>query len=133
MDLWKSWLDGMCSGWEFKIFWSPLKEYNNLTEWIIYASYILTLLEWNIPIRPSSYTTVPWCCQWWNKSEWSVLIWSDQHYLGVLLYYIIFVQCLWMAPASKGALLNIHYYYYYQCDSQEWLGIDQLLLDSQPI
>ena len=32
---------------------------------------------------------------------------------GVLLYYILFVQRLWMAPASKGALLNIHYYYYY--------------------
>ena len=30
---------------------------------------------------------------------------------GVLLYYIVFVQRLWMAPASKGALLNIHYYY----------------------
>ena len=31
---------------------------------------------------------------------------------GILLYYILFVQCLWMAPASKGALLNVHYYYY---------------------
>ena len=31
---------------------------------------------------------------------------------GVLLYYILFVQCLWMAPGSKGALLSIHYYYY---------------------
>ena len=35
-----------------------------------------------------------------------------QTLLGVFLYYILFVQRLWMAPASKGALLNIHYYYY---------------------
>ena len=35
-----------------------------------------------------------------------------QALFGVLLYYILFVQRLWMAPASKGALLNIHYYYY---------------------
>jgi len=28
----------------------------------------------------------------------------------VLLYYILFVQCLWMAPGSKGALINTHYY-----------------------
>ena len=31
---------------------------------------------------------------------------------GVLLYYILFIQHLWMTPASKGALLNIQYYYY---------------------
>ena len=31
---------------------------------------------------------------------------------GVLLYYILFVQNLSMAPASNGTLLNIHYYYY---------------------
>ena len=31
---------------------------------------------------------------------------------GVLLYYVVFVQHFSMAPASKGALLNIHYYYY---------------------
>ena len=30
----------------------------------------------------------------------------------VLLYYILFVQRLWMALASKGTLLNIHCYYY---------------------
>ena len=29
---------------------------------------------------------------------------------GVLLYYILFVQRIWMTPASKCALLNIHYY-----------------------
>jgi len=31
---------------------------------------------------------------------------------GVLLYYILFVQQLWMALVSEGALLNILYYYY---------------------
>ena len=31
----------------------------------------------------------------------------------VLLYDILFVQQLWVAAASKDALLNIHYYYYY--------------------
>jgi len=30
---------------------------------------------------------------------------------GVLLYYILFVQRIWLAPARKGALLNIFYYY----------------------
>ena len=37
---------------------------------------------------------------------------------GVLLYYILFVQHLWMAPASNGALINIYYYY-------SGIGIDQ--------
>ena len=44
--------------------------------------------------------------------------WQSCCIFGVLLCYILFVQRLWMAPASKGALLNIHYYYYYyyNCD-----------------
>ena len=40
------------------------------------------------------------------------MVFTDRLF-GILLYYILFVQCLWMAPASKGALLNIHYCYYH--------------------
>jgi len=48
---------------------------------------------------------------------------------GVLLYYILFVQRLWMAPASKGALLNIHYCYYYYIKYQgETSRTDQNIL-----
>jgi len=49
-----------------------------------------------------------------------IIVFFTDIIFGVLLYYILFVQGLWMAPASKGALLNIHYYYYYIRFEKYW-------------
>ena len=62
----------------------------------------------------------------WNKLPANIRKVFLQTLFGVLLYYILFVQRLWMASASKEALLNIHYYFYYYYYYYECIVMGQL-------